>query len=175
VGDLPQRAELVASAAEVSLAYDRLAASLQPLVAERPCILMGLLVGGMVTLVQVALRLRGDFTLDVCHVTRYQGEETGGELQWLSMPRCVLAGQTVILIDDICDEGVTLGAVRDFCRTAGARDVLMAVLAHKRRAGVHAGASPDFSGLILEDRYVFGCGMDLRGRWRHLPALYALR
>ena len=34
---------------------------------------------------------------------------------------------------------------------------------------------PDLVGLEVDDRYVFGCGMDYRNRWRHLPAIYALR
>jgi len=28
--------------------------------------------------------------------------------------------------------------------------------------------------LIVPDRYVFGCGMDVHNRWRHLTAIYAL-
>ena len=33
----------------------------------------------------------------------------------------------------------------------------------------------DFVGLELPDRYVFGYGMDVRGAWRNLPAIYALK
>jgi hypoxanthine phosphoribosyltransferase len=172
---LPPGAELVASEAEVAQAYDRIAGGLQRLVSDRPCVLIGLLLGGMVTLVQVAARLRGDFVLDVCQVSRYRGREAGGALQWHLRPQCVLAGQTVVLVDDICDEGATLAAVRDDCRQGGAREVRIAVLAHKIRAGARADVAPDFIGLTVEDRYIFGCGMDLGGRWRHLPALYALR
>jgi hypoxanthine phosphoribosyltransferase len=173
--ELPQGAELVAGAVEVSQAYERLAAGLQPLVGQRSCVLIGLLLGGMVTLVEVASRLQGDFILDACHLSRYHGLETGGQLEWHAPPRANLKGQSVVLIDDICDEGVTLGAVRDYCDRAGAQDVHIAVLAHKTAAREHPHVQPDFVGLTVGDRYVFGCGMDLRGRWRHLPAIYALR
>ena len=30
-------------------------------------------------------------------------------------------------------------------------------------------------GITLPNRYVFGYGMDVRGAWRNLPAIYAMR
>jgi hypoxanthine phosphoribosyltransferase len=35
--------------------------------------------------------------------------------------------------------------------------------------------SADYVGLRVPDRYVFGCGMDIYGWWRNLPAIYALK
>jgi hypoxanthine phosphoribosyltransferase len=32
----------------------------------------------------------------------------------------------------------------------------------------------DFVGVRVPNRYVFGFGMDVRGQWRNLPAIYAL-
>ena len=33
----------------------------------------------------------------------------------------------------------------------------------------------NFVGLSVPNRYVFGCGMDVYGWWRNLPAIYALK
>jgi hypoxanthine phosphoribosyltransferase len=33
---------------------------------------------------------------------------------------------------------------------------------------------PDFCGFKVPDRYVFGCGMDVKGYWRNLGAIRAL-
>jgi hypoxanthine phosphoribosyltransferase len=33
----------------------------------------------------------------------------------------------------------------------------------------------DFTGVHLPNRFVFGCGMDARGAWRNLPAIYAVK
>ena len=33
----------------------------------------------------------------------------------------------------------------------------------------------DFVGLEVEDRFLYGCGMDIAGYWRNLPALYAMK
>jgi hypoxanthine phosphoribosyltransferase len=33
----------------------------------------------------------------------------------------------------------------------------------------------DFVALTVPDRFVFGYGMDARGAWRNLPAIYAMK
>lgn len=33
----------------------------------------------------------------------------------------------------------------------------------------------DFVALTVPDRFVFGYGMDIRGAWRNLPAIYAVK
>lgn len=165
---------LVASAAEVSAAWDRLSAAIQPLVMREPCILLGILMGGMVSLVQIASRLRGDFLLDYCHLTRYRGAESGGEIRWVQRPQAALGGHLVVLVDDIFDQGFTLGEVCRYCLAAGARGVKVAVLVHKRHARARADLQPDFTGIEAGDEFLFGCGMDYRGRWRHLDAIYAV-
>ena len=35
-------------------------------------------------------------------------------------------------------------------------------------------ARAEFVGVTLPDRFLFGFGMDVRGAWRNLPAIYAL-
>lgn len=165
---------LVATAAEVNAAYDRLAAAIQPLVMQGHCVLLGVLMGGMVPLVQVASRLRGDFFMDYCHLTRYGGAASGGEIRWVQRPQAALRGQMVVLVDDIFDQGFTLGEARRQCLAAGAGEVKVAVLVHKRHARARADLHPDFTGLETGDEFLFGCGMDYRGRWRQLDAIYAV-
>jgi hypoxanthine phosphoribosyltransferase len=98
----------------------------------------------------------------------------GGELHWILEPKVSLEGKTVLLVDDIYDEGITLANVISALLDRGASHVVSAVLIKKRhdRANVHF--SPDIVGLEVDDHYVFGCGMDYQHHWRHLPAIYAL-
>jgi len=44
----------------------------------------------------------------------------------------------------------------------------------KRVANARARPKVDYRGVEVGDVYLFGCGMDYRGYWRGLPALYAL-
>jgi hypoxanthine phosphoribosyltransferase len=167
-------ASRVHSAAAVAKAYQELAAGIQPRVDEGRCVLLGVLIGGLVPLVEIARRLGGDLVLDVCRVSRYGDALRGGEPRWLMLPGQELEGRDVVLVDDIYDQGVTLSFVAEHCHGRGARSVRIAALVRKRHGRALAGPLPDLVGLEVGDEYVFGCGMDYRGRWRHLPDIWAV-
>jgi len=168
-------AVVVATQAEVRQAYDRIAAELQPIVFSADCVLLGIMMGGMVPTVRIAGLLTGDFAMDYCQVSRYRGGLRGGEPEWGQTPRSDLTGRTVLLVDDIFDEGITLECVVGACRDLGAARVISSVLVRKLHDRAAGRSLPDLVGLTVDDRYVFGCGMDYQHRWRHLPAIYALR
>jgi len=168
-------AVLVASEADVRWAYERLAAELQPAIDSEDCVLLGVLMGGLIPMARLAALLSGDYAMDYCQVSRYRGATHGGELEWLQPPHTGLGGRTVLLVDDIFDEGITLDYVVRACRELGAARVVSTVLVRKRHDRAAVATVPDLVGLEVEDAYVFGCGMDYRHRWRHLPAIYALR
>jgi hypoxanthine phosphoribosyltransferase len=111
---------------------------------------------------------------DYLHVTRYRDRTVGGTIYWRVEPRLALAGRTVVVLDDILDEGHTLAAIRERVLAAGAARCLAAVLCEKD-LGRPKPARADFTGVTVPDRYVFGCGMDVRGMWRNLPAIYAVK
>jgi hypoxanthine phosphoribosyltransferase len=124
---------------------------------------------------QLALAIRTDLEFDYVHATRYRGETTGNDLRWLREPVVSLQGRTVLLVDDILDEGHTLKAVREDCLRRGAKRVLVATLCSKRHNRRVEGIKADFNGVDVPDRYVFGYGMDFHEQGRNLPAIYALR
>ena len=107
----PPAATVVATEADVAGAYARLAAAVPPIVDRDDCVLIGIMMGGLLPLARLASMLRGDFSLDYCQVSRYRGTTRGGELEWLQPPTLPLEGRTVLLIDDIFDEGLTLDYV----------------------------------------------------------------
>jgi hypoxanthine phosphoribosyltransferase len=80
----------------------------------------------------------------------------------------------VILIDDIFDEGNTLSALVAYCRQRGAAEVYTAVLVNKKHDRKVQGMRPDIFGLEVDDRYVFGFGMDYREYFRNLAGIYAV-
>jgi hypoxanthine phosphoribosyltransferase len=167
-------ARLVATTVQVEAACQRLATSIQPAVAGGGCVLLGILLGGAVPLVRIAGLLEGDFMMDACRVGRYGDATRGGIPQWASQPRAAIRGQHVILVDDIFDEGITLDFVATWCREQGAREISTAVLVRKRHDRAAVRLVPDHVGLEVGDEYVFGCGMDYQGRWRHLDAIWGL-
>lgn len=141
---------------------------------ERP-VFLTVMHGALIFAGQLAFAIRTDLEFDYVHATRYRGATSGSDLHWLRRPEVPLHQRTVVLVDDILDEGHTLKAVRDACLEMGAKRVLLAVMCtklHDRRAH---GIEADFNGVDLPDRYVFGYGMDYHEQARNLPAIYALK
>ena len=160
--------------AQVDAAFDRLATEINAAIGDAEPLLVAVLVGGMYPALKIASRLPFPHQLDCLHATRYQGQLAGGELQWRAPPLLSFAGRVVLVVDDILDEGHTLAAVRAKLLEAGAESVHIAVFSQKD-LGRPKPVRPDFVGITLPNRYVFGFGMDVHGVWRNLPAVYAVK
>lgn len=165
---LYERAELEAQIARIGSEIDA------ALDGER-AVFITVMHGALVFAGLLALTIRTDVEFDYVHATRYRGDTRGSELHWLRRPQAHLEGRTVLLVDDILDEGHTLKAVREACLAMGARRVLVATLCRKRHDRLVDGMDSDFNGVDVPDEYVFGFGMDYHEQGRNLPAIYALR
>lgn len=56
----------------------------------------------------------------------------------------------------------------------GVAELQTAVLVTKEAPSPHPRPRVDYVGFETGPEYLFGCGMDYMGRWRHLPSLYAV-
>lgn len=158
----------------VNTALDTMAAAITEVMGGRNPLLLCVMTGGVVPAGALFTRLRFPVQFDYLHATRYRGGTTGSDLKWICPPSQPLRGRTVLVVDDILDEGLTLAAILDYCREQGAEAVYSAVLVEKHHGRKVAGLQADFVGLHVEDRYVFGCGMDYHGYLRNVPAIYAV-
>jgi len=169
-----ETAELMVSAEEVSAAVTRLAREISGALGGSSPLVLCVMRGAVVFAGQLLPQLKFPLELDYVDLTRYGNATRGGEIAWRVTPATPVAGRTVLVLDDILDEGDTLAALRENLLAAGARRVCFAVLTEKN-TGRAKPLRADFVGLRLPDRYVFGCGMDVGGAWRNLPEIYALK
>ena len=170
---LLEKSECIHSAADVQAAISRLAHEITHTLQHEKPVVMCVMGGGLVFAGQLMTALNFPLELDYVHASRYQNTTVGNTLHWQSMPKLDLKNRTVLLIDDILDEGITLKEIQDKCLTLSAAKVYCAVLVEKtlpHAKPIHA----DFVGLQVPNRYVFGCGMDAYGWWRNLPEIRAL-
>jgi hypoxanthine phosphoribosyltransferase len=136
-------------------------------------LVLGVMGGAVVFTGQLLPQLRFPLEFDYIHVTRYD-DEFAGQVKWKVIPRPDVAGRTVVLLDDILDEGETLATVKRRLLEMGAAEVVIAVFADK----THDRAKPvkaDIVGVTIPNRFVVGFGMDVDGYWRNLPGLWAIR
>lgn len=169
-------ADLLIAEAEVLKAIERLAGEITAQLKESNPVLICVMNGGLIFTGQLLTRLHFPLEIDYVHATRYGHEIHGSHLHWTVRPQLDLKGRTVLLLDDILDEGVTLAAIADYCRQQGAAEVLMAVLVEKLHLRkVTPGMHADFSGIEVGDRFLFGYGLDYKGYWRNAPGIYAVK
>jgi hypoxanthine phosphoribosyltransferase len=159
----------------VTAALDRMADEITAALDGTLPIVICVLNGGIIPTGHLLTRLAFPLETDYLHATRYRGKTTGErEIAWLCKPHLSLRGRTVLLVDDILDEGHTLKAISGFCRDSDAARVYTAVLVEKHHDRRVAGMTADFIGLSVEDRYVFGFGMDYKGYLRNLNGIFTL-
>ena len=171
-----EEADCLADAATVEAALDRMAAEISARLADANPLVYAVMNGGLILAGRILPRLPFPLEVAYLHATRYGHALQGTLLDWRVRPTQDLRGRTVLVLDDILDEGHTLKAIIEHLKDEGAAEVLSAVLVHKlhdRKA--YPGMRADFSGLDIADRFLFGCGMDYKGYWRNAPGIYAVK
>jgi hypoxanthine phosphoribosyltransferase len=176
--DLLARAEELVSADTVQAAVRNVAEVLNARfdkdeTGEFPLVL-GVMGGAVVFTGHLLPQLSFPLEFDYIHVTRYGDLDRGGEVVWKVIPRQNVAGRTIIVVDDILDEGETLAHVKQRLLDMGAAEVILAVFADKD-LGRQKPVQADIVGLTIPNKFVVGFGMDAHGYWRNLPGLWVIK
>jgi hypoxanthine phosphoribosyltransferase len=167
-------ADLLCSRARIEQALDNMALDITRRLQHCDPLVLVVMNGALVPAAHLFTRLGFPFQIDYVHATRYGDTTSGKELNWLVSPHVSVQERVILVVDDIFDEGATLQAILEHLRQAHAQAVYSAVLVNKKHNRKAPGLSVDFVGLEVEDRYVFGFGMDYKEYWRNLPNIYAV-
>ena len=164
----------VASADQVQAAMRRVAAEIELRLGTSYPLVLAVMGGAVVFAGQLLPMLRFPLDFDYIHASRYGAATRGAAIDWRVMPPASARGRTVLVVDDILDGGDTMAAIRERLLEIGAARFFCAVLVEKRLPRAKP-IKPDFIGLTVADRFVFGFGMDAKGYWRNLPEIRAMR
>ena len=167
-------ADLLYSEEQVEAALDRMAEQINSALAGCNPLFLCVMNGGLITAGKLLTRLSLPLTLDAINASRYQNKTSGGRIEWLLKPKTPIKGRTVLIVDDILDEGITLEAICQYCKEQGALAVYSAVLVDKM-LDHNKPVLADFVGLQVENRYLFGYGMDYKGYLRNAAGIYACK
>jgi hypoxanthine phosphoribosyltransferase len=171
---LLQEAEMICDARQVQDAVAKMAREITARLGNEFPVVLSVMGGAAVFTGQLLPQLAFPLEFGAIEVTRYNNDIQGREISWRLSPRDNVRGRTVLVVDDILDEGITLAAIEKRLKEMGAAKVMAAVFADKD-LGKERPAKADFVGIKVPNRYVFGFGMDAYGLWRNLPAIYALK
>ncbi len=170
-----ERASCLYDAHEVEKAIDAMGETITKDMSELNPVVLCVMIGGVVPTGRLLTKLNFPLQVDYVHATRYGHDFVGDELEWLVHPRVPLKDRTVLIVDDILDGGITLTKIAEYCKNKGARLVKTAVLVEKQvKREQGAIKQADYTGCVIEDKFVFGYGMDYKRYLRNAPGIYAV-
>ena len=137
--------------------------------ADRSLVLVCVLKGSFVFAADLARSIDAPLRVDFLGVRSYgEGTESSGVVQITQDLSRPIAGEDVLLVEDIVDTGLTIAHLMDLFRTRQPRSVRVCSLLHKpARARVEV--KIDYLGFTIEDKFVVGYGLDFAERYRNLP------
>lgn len=174
VNKVYSESDCLVEASQIDQVLDDLARQVTNELQDKNPIILVVMTGGVIPAGHLLTRLDFPLQQDYVHATRYQGETSGAELNWLHKPAIDLHERTILVIDDIFDEGITLHEIVKYCQDKGATEVKSLAFVNK----VHdrkISYKPDYIGINVEDRYLFGFGMDYKTYLRNLYAIHAVK
>jgi hypoxanthine phosphoribosyltransferase len=97
-----------------------------------------------------------------------EGTETSGVVQITNDLSKPIAGQDILIVEDIVDTGLTIAYLLDLFRTRAPSSVKICSLLHKPSRS-RVTVKIDYLGFTIEDKFVVGYGLDVAERYRNLP------
>lgn len=174
LAEVHKTATCIYSKQEIEEALDGMAKEMSLRLGNSNPVFLCVLLGGIVPLGNLLPRLDFQLEINYIHVCSYGIKNKVGDLQWKAEPSIDLFGRTVVVVDDILDTGTTLKTAIEYCKSKGAKEVYTAVLLDKRKPRRHDGvAEADFKALVIEDKFVYGYGLDYSEYLRNAPGIYA--
>jgi len=154
---------------------DEIATQITADYSDRKLVVIAILTGTLMFTSDLLRRIPLPLKLNCLSVASYHGKtQTSGEVFFKELSVPEVAGQDVLILDDILDTGYTLAAVREKLETARPRSIRVCVLLSKRKRRAR-NVDADYTGFEIDDEFVVGYGLDFRERYRNLPYIGVLR
>jgi len=137
--------------------------------------LIGVMKGSLFFFADLARAIDLPLTVDLLEVSSYAGgTETTGEVRITSDVSRPLAGQHVLVVEDIVDTGLTMNFLLDNLRARQPASLkLCSLLVKPSRARVPV--QIDYRGFTVEDLFLVGYGLDYAERYRNLPFIGVMK
>lgn len=135
--------------------------------------LVTVLRGGVFFTADLCRALGGDLSIDFLAVAPFvQGG--GGQVRLTKDLDDSIENQTVVLVEDVVDTGLTVNFVQSFLLSHRPGRLITVALIDKPHRRI-APVPVDYTGFSMSDRFLVGYGLDLNGRYRNLPYIAELR
>ena len=143
--------------------------------AGREPLFVGVLKGCFIFMADLIRSVDLHCTMDFMAVSSYgDGMSSTGAVKINKDLSRDIAGQDVIIVEDILDSGVTLSYLKQYLSVRKPASISIVTLLDKpsrRKADIRA----DYAGFEVEDAFVVGYGLDYAEEYRNLPYIGVLK
>jgi len=141
---------------------------------EKELVLIGVLKGGVIFLADLVRNVKIPIEIDFIAVSSYGNDtKSSGVVKILKDIDITITNKHVLIVEDIIDTGLTLKHLKELLQTRLPKSVKICTIFDKPTKRV-VDIDIDYNGIILEDRFVVGYGLDYSEKYRNLPDLCIL-
>ncbi|MCA9641773.1 MAG: hypoxanthine phosphoribosyltransferase [Polyangiaceae bacterium] len=161
--------ETIFTAEQIHARVKELGAEISRDYQKRNLVLLCILKGSFVFAADLARAIDIPLRIEFMGLSSY-GEDTksSGVVQITQDVSTPLAGEDVLIVEDIVDTGLTLHYLLQQIQTRSPASVRICSLLHKP-AREKKKVAIDYLGFTIEDRFVIGYGLDWAQKYRNLP------
>lgn len=166
---MSERVVTLISSEEIDKRTRELADEITKDYADKNLVIVPVLKGSFIFAADLCRKIDLPMRIDFLGVRSYgEGTESSGVVQIVNDLSHPIAGDDVLIVEDIVDTGLTIAHLMDLFRTRHPRSVRVCSLLHKpARARVQV--KVDYLGFTIEDKFVLGYGLDFAEKYRNLP------
>lgn len=161
--------KIMISKDELLEGIDKLAKQINKDYGNKEVIIIGVLKGCFVFMADLIQKLDCDVKTFFMEISSYQdGTVSSGKIKIKKDIDADIAGKDVIIVEDIIDSGNTLSQLVPILEERKPNSVKVCTLLSKpsrRRVEFEA----DYTGFVIEDKFIIGYGLDYAERFRQLP------
>lgn len=166
---------VIVSAEEIKAKTAELAAVIDADYADREPMLVGVLKGAAMFMSDLARALQRPSTMEFMAVSSYGSSTTSsGVVRILKDLDRDIAGQHVLVVEDIIDSGLTLSWLMRNLASRGPASIEIVTMLRKPDAAKVA-VPVRYIGFDIENKFVVGYGLDYNERYRGLPYIGVLK
>lgn len=161
--------EIVINSEELERGVARLAEQVNRDYKGKEVIILGILKGCFVFMADLIKKLDCDVSVYFMEVSSYfDGTVSTGKIRIKKDIDVDIKGKDVLIVEDIIDSGNTLTQLKEILKEREPASVKICTLLSKpsrRQVEIEA----DYTGFVIEDRFIIGYGLDCGERFRQLP------